>query len=254
NTAAPIICKPIEHGAHIVIHSTTKYIGGHGTSIGGIILDSGSFDWEGNAARFPLLNQPDASYHGAVWVEAVKPLGPIAFILKARVTVQRDYGFALSPQNAFQFIQGLETLALRFERQNENAAKVADYLSNHPNVVRVIYATAQEGAALERAGKYLDGGAGALVGFEHKGGLEAGKAFINALGMLYHVANIGDNRSLAIHPASTTHSQLPPEQQAVAGVTPGYVRLSIGIEHADDIIADIDQALNAATSNLAVAA
>ena len=254
NTAAPIICKPIKHGAHIVIHSTTKYIGGHGTSIGGVILDSGRFDWEGNAARFPLLNQPDASYHGAVWVEAVKPLGPIAFILKARVTVQRDYGFALSPQNAFQFIQGLETLALRFERQNENAAKVADYLGSHPDVVRVIYATAQEGTALERAGKYLDGGAGALVGFEHKGGLEAGKAFINALSMLYHVANIGDNRSLAIHPASTTHSQLPPEQQAAAGVTPGYVRLSIGIEHADDIIADIDQALNAATSSLAVAA
>ena len=254
NTAAPIICKPIKHGAHIVIHSTTKYIGGHGTSIGGVILDSGRFDWEGNAARFPLLNQPDASYHGAVWVEAVKPLGPIAFILKARVTVQRDYGFALSPQNAFQFIQGLETLALRFERQNENAAKVADYLGSHPDVVRVIYATAQEGTALERAGKYLDGGAGALVGFEHKGGLEAGKAFINALSMLYHVANIGDNRSLAIHPASTTHSQLPPEQQAAAGVTPGYVRLSIGIERADDIIADIDQALNAATSSLAVAA
>lgn len=254
NTAAPIICKLIKHGAHIVIHSTTKYIGGQGTSIGGVILDSGRFDWEGNAARFPLLNQPDASYHGAVWVEAVKPLGPIAFILKARVTVQRDYGFALSPQNAFQFIQGLETLALRFERQNENAAKVADYLGSHPDVVRVIYATAQEGTALERAGKYLDGGAGALVGFEHKGGLEAGKAFINALSMLYHVANIGDNRSLAIHPASTTHSQLPPEQQAAAGVTPGYVRLSIGIEHADDIIADIDQALNAATSSLAVAA
>ena len=254
NTAAPIICKLIKHGAHIVIHSTTKYIGGQGTSIGGVILDSGRFDWEGNAARFPLLNQPDASYHGAVWVEAVKPLGPIAFILKARVTVQRDYGFALSPQNAFQFIQGLETLALRFERQNENAAKVADYLGSHPDVVRVIYANAQEGAALERAGKYLDGGAGALVGFEHKGGLEAGKAFINALSMLYHVANIGDNRSLAIHPASTTHSQLPPEQQAAAGVTPGYVRLSIGIERADDIIADIDQALNAATSSLAVAA
>ena len=254
NTAAPIICKPIKHGAHIVIHSTTKYIGGHGTSIGGVILDSGSFDWEGNAARFPLLNQPDASYHGAVWVEAVKPLGPIAFILKARVTVQRDYGFALSPQNAFQFIQGLETLALRFERQNENAAKVADYLANPPDIVRVIYAAAQEGAALERAEKYLDGGAGALLGFEHKGGLEAGKAFINALSMLYHVANIGDNRSLAIHPASTTHSQLPPEQQAAAGVTPGYVRLSIGIEHADDIIADIDQALKAATSSLAVAA
>lgn len=243
NTTAPIICKPIKHGAHIVIHSTTKYIGGHGTSIGGIILDSGSFDWEGNASRFPLLNQPDASYHGAVWVDAVKPLGPIAFILKARVTVQRDYGFALSPQNAFQFIQGLETLALRFERQNENAAKVADYLASHPDVLRVIYATAHKGVPKDRADTYLHGGAGALVGFEHRGGVQAGKAFINALNMLYHVANIGDNRSLAIHPASTTHSQLPPEQQLTAGVTPGYVRLSIGIEHADDIIADIDQAL-----------
>ena len=143
NTAAPIICKPIKHGAHIVIHSTTKYIGGHGTSIGGIILDSGAFDWERHADRFPLLNQPDPSYHGAVWVEAVKPLGPIAFILKARVTVQRDYGFALSPQNAFQLIQGLETLALRFERQNQNTAKVAEFLNNHPDVSRVIYAGQQ---------------------------------------------------------------------------------------------------------------
>lgn len=244
NTAAPIICKPIKHGAHIVIHSTTKYIGGHGTSIGGVILDSGAFDWERHADRFPLLNQPDPSYHGAVWVEAVKPLGPIAFILKARVTVQRDYGFALSPQNAFQLIQGLETLALRFERQNQNTAKVAEFLNNHPDVSRVIYAGQQEGANKARTDRYLDGGAGALIGFEHASGLAGGKAFINGLEMLYHVANIGDNRSLAIHPASTTHSQLKPEQKQAAGVTPGYIRLSIGIEHADDIIADIAQALN----------
>ncbi|MAW51332.1 MAG: O-acetylhomoserine aminocarboxypropyltransferase [Geminicoccus sp.] len=254
NTAAPIICKPIKHGAHVVIHSTTKYIGGHGTSIGGVILDSGTFDWERHADRFPLLNNPDSSYHGAVWVDAVKPLGPIAFILKARVTVQRDYGFALSPQNAFQFIQGLETLALRFERQNQNAAKVADFLSAHPDITRVIYAGQQQGAAKDRADRYLEGGAGALVGFEHAQGLESGKAFINALDMLYHVANIGDNRSLAIHPASTTHSQLPADQQRSAGVTPGYIRLSVGIEHADDIIADISQALNKASIGIAAAA
>ena len=251
NTAAPIICKPIKHGAHVVIHSTTKYIGGHGTSIGGVILDSGAFDWEKHAQRFPLLNEPDPSYHGAVWVDAVKPLGPIAFILKARVTVQRDYGFALSPQNAFQLIQGLETLALRFERQNQNTAKVAEFLTNHPDVSRVIYAGQQEGTDKRRTEQYLDGGAGALIGFEHTKGLEGGKAFINALEMLYHVANIGDNRSLAIHPASTTHSQLQPDQKLAAGVTPGYIRLSIGIEHASDIIADITQALNKVSDALA---
>ena len=244
NTAAPIICKPIEHGAAVVIHSTTKFIGGHGTSIGGIIIDSGNFDWESaGAERQPALNTPDPSYGGAVWVEAVKPLGPIAYILKARVTLLRDMGAAMSPFNAFMFIQGLETLSLRIREHSANAEKVAAFLESHDAVERVIYPSVQEGVAKERAEKYLNGGNGALMGFELKGGLEAGKKFIDSLELLYHVANIGDSRSLAIHPASTTHSQLSPEEQLSTGVTPGFVRLSIGIEHIDDIIDDIKQSL-----------
>jgi O-acetylhomoserine (thiol)-lyase len=244
NTAAPIICKPIEHGAAVVIHSTTKFIGGHGTSIGGIIIDSGNFDWESaGPERQPALNTPDPSYGGAVWVEAVKPLGPIAYVLKARVTLLRDMGAAMSPFNAFMFIQGLETLSLRIREHSANAEKVAAFLESHDGVERVIYPSVQEGVAKERAEKYLDGGNGALVGFELKGGLEAGKKFIDSLELLYHVANIGDSRSLAIHPASTTHSQLSPEEQLSTGVTPGFVRLSIGIEHIDDIIDDIKQSL-----------
>ena len=244
NTAAPIICKPIEHGAAVVIHSTTKFIGGHGTSIGGIIIDSGNFDWESaGAERQPALNTPDPSYGGAVWVEAVKPLGPIAYVLKARVTLLRDMGAAMSPFNAFMFIQGLETLSLRIREHSANAEKVAAFLESHDAVERVIYPSVQKGVAKERAEKYLDGGNGALMGFELKGGLEAGKKFIDSLELLYHVANIGDSRSLAIHPASTTHSQLSPEEQLSTGVTPGFVRLSIGIEHIDDIIDDIKQSL-----------
>ena len=244
NTAAPIICKPIEHGAAVVIHSTTKFIGGHGTSIGGIIIDSGNFDWESAGPdRQPALNTPDPSYGGAVWVEAVKPLGPIAYVLKARVTLLRDMGAAMSPFNAFMFIQGLETLSLRIREHSANAEKVAKFLESHDAVVRVIYPSVQQGAAKERAEKYLNGGNGALMGFELKGGLEAGKKFIDSLELLYHVANIGDSRSLAIHPASTTHSQLSPEEQLSTGVTPGFVRLSIGIEHIDDIIDDIKQSL-----------
>jgi len=244
NTAAPIICKPIEHGAAVVIHSTTKFIGGHGTSIGGIIIDSGNFDWESAGPdRQPALNTPDPSYGGAVWVEAVKPLGPIAYVLKARVTLLRDMGAAMSPFNAFMFIQGLETLSLRIREHSANAEKVAKFLESHDAVERVIYPSVQQGAAKERAEKYLNGGNGALMGFELKGGLEAGKKFIDSLELLYHVANIGDSRSLAIHPASTTHSQLSPEEQLSTGVTPGFVRLSIGIEHIDDIIDDIKQSL-----------
>ena len=244
NTAAPIICKPIEHGAAIVIHSTTKFIGGHGTSIGGIIIDSGNFDWESaGQERQPALNTPDPSYGGAVWVEAVKPLGPIAYLLKARVTLLRDMGAAMSPFNAFMFIQGLETLSLRIREHSKNAEKVAQFLSSHPSVEKVIYPSAQSGTAKERAEKYLKGGNGALMGVELKGGVESGKKFIDSLELLYHVANIGDSKSLAIHPASTTHSQLSPEEQLAAGVTPGFVRLSIGIEHIDDIIADISQSL-----------
>ena len=244
NTAAPIICKPIEHGAAIVIHSTTKFIGGHGTSIGGIIIDSGNFDWESaGQERQPALNTPDPSYGGAVWVEAVKPLGPIAYLLKARVTLLRDMGAAMSPFNAFMFIQGLETLSLRIREHSKNAEKVAEFLSSHPSVEKVIYPSVQSGTAKERAEKYLKGGNGALMGVELKGGVESGKKFIDSLELLYHVANIGDSKSLAIHPASTTHSQLSPEEQLAAGVTPGFVRLSIGIEHIDDIIADISQSL-----------
>jgi O-acetylhomoserine (thiol)-lyase len=253
NTAAPIICRPFDHGAHIVVYSTTKYIGGHGTSIGGIIVDSGRFDWERHAARFPLLNQPDPSYHGTVWAEAVKPLGPIAYILKARVTLQRDLGYAVSPFNAFQFIQGLETLPLRMREHCRNAESVADYLTEHPAVERVIYPGQFEGEQRRRAETYLKGGLGGLVGFEIAGGQEAGRRFIDALQLFYHVANIGDARSLAIHPATTTHSQLSPEDRLATGVTDGYVRLSVGIEHIDDILLDLDQALTAATAVKAAA-
>jgi O-acetylhomoserine (thiol)-lyase len=249
NTAAPVICRPIDHGAAIVVHSTTKYIGGHGTSIGGAIIDSGTFDWEANAKRFPMLNQPDPSYHGAIWTEAVKPLGPIAYIVKARTTLQRDLGACMSPFNAFQFIQGLETLPLRMREHCRNAQSVAEHLSRHDAVIRVIYPGMHKAKETDRrAGAYLKGGRGGLVGFELAGGMEAGKRFIDALKMFYHVANIGDARSLAIHPASTTHSQLSEEDQRATGVTPGYVRLSVGLEHIDDIIADLDQALEQASA------
>jgi len=247
NTAAPVLCRPIEHGAAVVMHSTTKFIGGHGTSIGGVIVDGGNFDWEAHAERFPLLTTPDPSYHGAIWTQAVKPLGPIAYILRARVILQRDLGAAMSPFNAFLFLQGLETLPLRMERHCANALKVAAFLSSHPAVTRVIHPSVQQGEAKRRADAYLRGGYGALLGFELAGGMEAGRRFIDALKMIYHVANIGDARTLAIHPASTTHSQLDAEEQAATGVTPGYVRLSIGIEHIDDILADLSQALEAAT-------
>jgi O-acetylhomoserine (thiol)-lyase len=246
NTAAPIIARPFDHGAHIIVYSTTKYIGGHGTTIGGAIIDSGRFDWEKHAERFPLLNQPDPSYHGAIWTQAVKPLGPIAYILRARVILLRDIGAAVSPLSAFQTIQGLETLPLRIREHNRNALAVADYLSKHPKVTTVIHPSQQTGEARRRADAYLKGGYGGLVGFELKDGVEAGKRFINALQLFYHVANIGDARSLAIHPASTTHSQLSPEDQLATGVSQGYVRLSIGIEHIDDILADLSQALAAA--------
>ena len=255
NTASPIICRPLDHGAAIVVHSTTKYIGGHGTSIGGIIVDGGNFDWSAHKERFPTLNEPDPSYHGAVWTEAVRPLGPIAYIIRARVVLLRDIGACMSPFNAFQFIQGLETLPLRMREHCRNAMEVAFYLQRHPQVTRVIYAGLHEDIEQSRRARaYLRGGFGGLVGFELKGGHEAGARFIDALKLFYHVANIGDARSLAIHPASTTHSQLSSEEQIASGVTPGYVRLSVGIEHIDDIIADIDQALAAATGSLARAA
>jgi O-acetylhomoserine (thiol)-lyase len=255
NTAAPLICRPFEHGAAIVVHSTTKYIGGHGTSIGGMIVDGGNFDWAAHAGRFPMFSEPEPSYHGAIWNEAVKPMGPIAYIVRARVVLLRDIGSSMSPFNAFQFIQGLETLPLRMREHCRNAAEVALYLQRHPAVTRVIYAGMHENAEQRRrAGAYLKGGFGGLVGFELKAGREAGARFIDALKMFYHVANIGDARSLAIHPASTTHSQLSPADQAASGVTPGYVRLSVGIEHIDDIIADLQQALAAAVEAMPKAA
>jgi len=243
NTASPVICRPLDHGAAVVMYSTTKYIGGHGTSIGGLIVDGGNFDWEAHGQRFPTLNEPDPSYHGAVWTEAVKPLGPIAYILRARVILLRDIGAPMSPFNAFQFIQGLETLPLRMRAHVDNAAKVADYLKTHGSVTRVIYPGFQDGELKRRADAYLGGAYGALVGFELKGGREAGRRFIDALKLVYHVANIGDARTLAIHPATTTHSQLSPEEQLATGVSEGYVRLSVGIEHIDDILDDIGQAL-----------
>ena len=244
NTAAPLLCRPFDHGAAIVIYSTTKYIGGHGTSIGGIVIDGGNFDWEVGGDKFPTLNQPDPSYHGAVWTEAVKPLGPIAYILRMRVILLRDMGSSMSPMNAFQFIQGLETLPLRMRAHCENATKVANFLNAHDKVTSVIYPGLQSGASKAYADTHMSGGYGGLVGFELLEGKAAGKKFIDGLELLYHVANIGDARSLAIHPASTTHSQLSGEDQLASGVTPGYVRLSVGIEHIDDIIADISQALD----------
>lgn len=247
NTAAAGICRPIEHGAAVVLYSTTKYIGGHGNSIGGMLVDSGSFDWEAFPERQPYLNQPDPSYHGAVWVEAVKPIGPVAYIIKARTTLLRDLGAAMSPFNGFMFLQGLETLPLRMERHCENAAAVAAWLAKHDAVESVIHPSLQSGELRARADKYLGDQYGGLCGMVLKGGKDAGAAFIDNLKLLYHVANIGDARSLAIHPATTTHSQLTEQEQAATGVTAGYVRLSIGIEHIDDIIADLDQALAAAS-------
>ena len=251
NTAAPLIVRPFDHGAAIVIHSTTKYIGGHGNSIGGVIVDGGNFDWAAHKDRQPALHRPDPSYHGAVWVEAAKPLGPVAYILKLRVTLLRDLGPAQSPFNSFLILQGLETLPLRMREHCRNASAVADFLSKHPEVSRVIHPSHHKGAAAERTARYLPNGTGGLVGFELKGGAAAGRAFIDRLEMVYHVANLGDSRTLAIHPASTTHSQLAAEEQMASGVSPGYVRLSVGIEHIDDIIADLDQALNTAQQKMA---
>jgi len=247
NTASPVICKPIEHGAAVVVHSLTKYIGGHGTVIGGCLVDGGNFDWTADKKRQPLFNEPDASYGGAVWGEVVPQLtgANVAFAVRARVVLLRDLGAPLAPDNAFGIIQGLETVALRMKQHCSNAEKVVDFLSKHKNVTKVIYPTLYKGEFANTAKKYFKGGNGGLVGIEVKGGIEAGKKFIESLKMFYHVANIGDARSLAIHPATTTHSQLTEEELLKAGVTPGYIRLSIGIEHPDDIIADLDQALSA---------
>ena len=247
NTAAPILCRPFEQGAAVVVYSTTKYIGGHGTTIGGLIVDGGNFPWADHKDRQPALNQPDPSYHGAVWVEAVEPIGPVAYIIKARTTLLRDLGSAFSPFNAFQVIQGLETLPLRMREHSKNAEAVAEFLVKQQTVGKVIHPSLQEGLVKKNAQKYLKGGFGGLVGFELKAGGAAGRKFIDSLELFYHVANIGDARSLAIHPSSTTHSQLSPDEQLATGVSDGYVRLSIGLEHIDDILKDLQQALAKAT-------
>ena len=245
NTAAPLTCRPFNHGAAIIVHSLTKFIGGHGTSIGGVIIDSGQFDWVKYTAQQPHFNEPDGSYHGAVWGTLVpEALGaPIAYAIRARVVLLRDLGAALSPTNAFHLIQGLETLPLRFREHQVNAAKLAAYLREHEAVSSVIYPEFFIGSEKSLTEKYLTQGHGALVGVELKGGMDAGRNFIDNLKLIYHVANIGDARTLAIHPASTTHSQLSEKEQIIAGVTTGYVRLSVGIEHIEDIINDIEQAL-----------
>ncbi|MFA5839327.1 MAG: O-acetylhomoserine aminocarboxypropyltransferase/cysteine synthase [Candidatus Margulisiibacteriota bacterium] len=241
NTVSPYLLKPIDFGVDIVVYSATKFIGGHGTSLGGLIVDSGKFDWTNG--KFPLIADPDPSYHGINFVEALKPLGNIAYIIKARVTLLRDLGPAISPFNSFLFLQGLETLHLRLPRHSENALATAKHLKKHPKVSWVNYPGLDDSPEKERAKKYLPKGAGAILGFGIKGGLEAGKKFIDSLELISHLANVGDAKSLAIHPATTTHQQLSANEQLATGVTPDFVRLSIGLEHIDDILADIDQAL-----------
>lgn len=238
----PYLIRPFEFGADIVVHSATKFIGGHGTSIGGIIVDSGKFDWAGSG-RFPGLTEPDASYHGLNYAEA---LGPAAYITKARVQLLRDTGAALSPFNSFLFLQGLETLSLRVERHVANTKKVVDFLSNHPQVAWVNYPSLKESKYYELAQKYLPKGAGSIFTFGIKGGIEAGKKFIDSLEIFSLLANVADAKSLVIHPASTTHAQLSEEDLVAAGVTPDMVRLSIGIEDAEDLIYDLEQALRKA--------
>ena len=244
NTVSPYLLRPFDHGVDIIVYSATKFIGGHGTSLGGLIVDSGKFDWTNG--KFPLIAEPDPSYHGINFVEALKPIGNIAYIIKARVTLLRDLGSALSPFNAFLFLQGIETLHLRLPRHAENALAVAKHLEKHPKVAWVNYPGLPSSPEKDRVKKYLPKGAGAILGFGIKGGLEAGKKFINSLELISHLANVGDAKSLAIHPATTTHQQLSPEEQLATGVTPDFIRLSIGIENVEDILTDIDQALSKA--------
>lgn len=238
---SPFLLRPLEHGADIVVHSATKFIGGHGTSIGGIIVDGGKFDWAATD-KFPGLTEPDSSYHGLVYTDAV---GPIAYIIKARVQLMRDMGATISPFNAFLLLQGLETLHLRMERHSENALKVAQFLEAHEGVQSVSYSGLSSHSSYELAQKYLPKGQGAILTFEIKGGIEAGRQVINHVKLFSHLANVGDSKSLIIHPASTTHQQLNEAEQITAGVTPGLIRLSIGTESIDDILYDLDQAIRA---------
>jgi O-acetylhomoserine (thiol)-lyase len=238
--ATPYLCRPFEWGANIVVHSTTKFIGGHGTTIGGVIVDGGNFDWAASG-RFDNFTQPDESYHGLVYAG----LGPAAFILKTRVQVLRDIGACQAPINSWLLLQGLETLSLRMDRHVQNAQAVAEYLEQHPNVAWVSFPGLKSHPDYQVGKKYLPRGTGAVLGFGIKGGLEAGKRFINRLQLFSHLANVGDAKSLAIHPASTTHSQLTSEQQISAGVSPDFIRLSVGLEDIEDILWDLGQALQA---------
>ncbi len=245
--ATPLLCRPFEHGADIVVHSTTKFIGGHGTAIGGIIVDSGKFDW--TCGKFPGLTTPDPSYHGVVYTEAV---GNLAYIIKARVQLQRDIGAAVAPFNSFLFLQGLETLHLRIERHSQNALAVAQYLAKHPDVEWVSYPGLEGDKHYHLAQKYLPKGAGAILTFEVKGGREAGRRLIESTQLFSHLANVGDSKSLIIHPASTTHQQMSEEEQRAAGVTPGLIRLSVGTEAIEDILGDLEQALKKAVGKIKV--
>ncbi|BAU32736.1 bifunctional o-acetylhomoserine/o-acetylserine sulfhydrylase [Microcella alkaliphila] len=242
--ATPYLIQPLKHGADIVVHSATKFLGGHGTVLGGVIVDGGSFPWSQHVAKFPGLTAPDPSYHGASYTGV---LGDgIAYIIKARVQLLRDIGSAISPDNAWQLIQGIETLSLRIERHVQNALAVARWLEAHPDVAHVDYAGLESSAWHAAGQKYAPKGVGAVLSFELKGGVDAGRALVDSVQLFSHVANIGDVRSLIIHPASTTHSQLTAEQQLTAGVTPGLVRLSVGLENLDDIIADLERGFAAA--------
>ncbi|GGD71763.1 homocysteine synthase [Paenibacillus nasutitermitis] len=238
---SPYLCRPIEHGADIVVHSATKFIGGHGTSIGGVVVDGGTFDWKASG-KFPGLTEPDPSYHGVVYTDAV---GPIAYIIKMRVQLLRDMGAAISPFNSFLLLQGLETLHLRMERHSSNALAVAQYLEAHDSVEWVNYPGLPSHVSYDLGQKYMPKGQGAILTFGIKGGAEAGKKVINAVTLFSHLANVGDSKSLIIHPASTTHQQLSEQEQEAAGVAPGMIRLSIGTEGIDDILHDLGQALSA---------
>jgi O-acetylhomoserine (thiol)-lyase len=238
----PCLLRPIEHGADIVIHSLTKWLGGHGTGIGGIVVDSGKFPWKNNE-RFPLYNTPDDSYHGIRWAHDLGDLNPLAFIMRMRLIPLRNLGACISPDNAWIFLQGLETLSLRMQRHCENALQVANYLKNHARVAWVRYPGLKDDPAYAVASKYLKNGFGGMVVFGIKGGRPAGENFINSLKLISHLANVGDAKTLAIHPASTTHSQLTEKQQLEGDITPELIRLSIGIEHIDDIIKDLEKAL-----------
>jgi O-acetylhomoserine (thiol)-lyase len=242
--ATPYLIRPFEHGADIVVHSATKFLGGHGTVIGGIIVDGGTFEWSKNTEKFPGLTEPDPSYHGVSYTGALGD--PIAYIIKARVQLLRDLGAAIAPASAWQLIQGIETLSLRIERHVQNTQEIAEWLDNHDDVATVYYAGLPSSPWYAAANKYAPKGVGAVLSFELKGGVDAGRTFVESLSLFSHLANIGDVRSLVIHPASTTHSQLTPEQQLTTGVTPGLVRLSVGLENIDDLKVDLESGLAAA--------